>query len=200
PVSDYLTTPPVNLAYLAGSPVTLRFMYAFNNAWVSDRFSVVYRVSPDSAWNEIYKFPDPMTSRWDWKELALELPEGALKDGVQLAFYYTNGKQRGGGAAVDHVELFAGSASTLNPLSNLAMRLYPNPTDGQVTLEVLSEQPGRANVRIFNIAGQVVTDETHELSAGKWVRQLDLSQLPKGVYTLVIKGDGQSITEKITLR
>jgi hypothetical protein len=199
-VSDYLTTPRVNLAYLAGSTVTLRFRYAFNNAWVGDRLSIVYRVSPESEWMEFYKFPDPMTNRWDWKEVALELPEEALKDGVQLAFYYTNMKERGGGAAIDHVELFAGSASVLNPTSNLALRLYPNPTDGKVSLEVLSDQPGRAQIRIYNVAGQVVANETHDLPAGKWVRQLDLSRQPKGIYTLVIKGYGSEVTEKITLR
>ncbi|MDD2570431.1 MAG: T9SS type A sorting domain-containing protein [Bacteroidales bacterium] len=200
PVADYLISPSIDLGQYAGSTVTLRFRYAFYNSWVNDRFSIAYRTSPESDWVEFFKFDDPRNQGWEWKEQSLVLPQDVLKDDVELAFHYSNDKQLGGGAAIDHIELFPGSASVMNPINTMAMRVYPNPSDGKVTLEIQSENPGQAIMRIFNITGQSVANEMIELPTGKTAHSIDLSHLPKGVYTLIVKDIQGEVKEKITLR
>ena len=54
------------------------------------------------------------------------------------------------------------------------LRLWPNPTNGQCTIEVETD----SSVEVFNLKGQIVA--THSLEKG--VNQIDLSRLPDGLY------------------
>lgn len=62
----------------------------------------------------------------------------------------------------------------------LGIKIYPNPTRGQVTIE-LGELPS-ANIRVSDLYGRVVLPERVVLRAGN----LDLSSLPAGMYLLEV--------------
>jgi len=78
------------------------------------------------------------------------------------------------------------------------LRLYPNPSQGQVTMEWLGEFAGeRLQVRIMNQTGQMLRLE--ELRTNK-VRTFDFSDLPQGLYLIQVQGEGVNRTEKLMLR
>jgi len=78
------------------------------------------------------------------------------------------------------------SANRISDYSD-ALRLYPNPSEGLVNIEVSSLSTVR-NLLIYNEKGQ----EVKRLSLSSGNQQIDLSILPKGLYFLRLQ-EGESI-------
>ena len=70
--------------------------------------------------------------------------------------------------------------------SSIAAKVYPNPTQGEITLE----GEGINHVRIVNAYGQTVYNSKID---GEQVR-IDLSNMAKGIYMMHIEAnDGQAV-------
>lgn len=77
------------------------------------------------------------------------------------------------------------------------VKLYPNPTNGNVTLEVA--QGGTYTVEVVNMVGQSVHSEIINVNGGEKINR-DFSSLVKGIYLVNIKGEGSSNTMKLTIK
>ncbi len=87
--------------------------------------------------------------------------------------------------------------ATHNTEDNL--RLYPNPSNGAFTLEIVNTQVAEMQISIVTLTGQVVHSEILR-STGTTLRTvIDLSSLPKGSYILVISNDFSEILRQIIL-
>ncbi|MEQ8908193.1 MAG: CUB domain-containing protein [Vicingaceae bacterium] len=76
--------------------------------------------------------------------------------------------------------------------------IFPNPTKGQLTLEVSQEfANSNLNYQLFNNLGAVVLKEASKISNEEYV--FDLSGLPAGFYYLSITLDDKRITKKVSL-
>jgi len=75
--------------------------------------------------------------------------------------------------------------------TDVAVKVYPNPTKGEVTLE----GEDLCHVRIVNAYGQTVYNANAE---GQQVR-IDLSQMAKGVYLMHIEAQGGQTVKKIVV-
>lgn len=65
--------------------------------------------------------------------------------------------------------------------------VYPNPVSAKLNLELLSNQEGNAaRVLLRNILGGTVRDLDFDLNIGVNVREIDLNNLPPGLYTIQI--------------
>ena len=70
-------------------------------------------------------------------------------------------------------------------LDVIGMSLYPNPTTGEVTLSMNSAY-GLVTIDLYNSIGQLV--QTKSVTAnGKLHTTLNLTQLPDGIYEVVVK-------------
>jgi hypothetical protein len=49
----------------------------------------------------------------------------------------------------------------------------------------------------MNVLGEVVYQENEQASAGAYVKQINVEQLPKGVYLLQLYAGNQTITPKL---
>ena len=78
-------------------------------------------------------------------------------------------------------------------MSNLS--LYPNPTTGNITIE-LGEVKQDLKITITNSIGQVILSYNY---ASTDLINLDLNY-PKGLYFLRLEGGGEVITQKIVIR
>ena len=67
--------------------------------------------------------------------------------------------------------------------------LYPNPTTGSFTLELVEE----SNISIYNMLGQQIM----QLGKVSGVRHLDLGNAPKGMYFIQIQSGSQTEVKKI---
>ena len=82
----------------------------------------------------------------------------------------------------------------------LHLRLYPNPNDGQFTIELQDKQNRLVELRIYNTLGAQVF--SRQLQSSSYTREtLDLRNLSKGVYYLQLRSDkGLLQSEKVVIR
>lgn len=83
--------------------------------------------------------------------------------------------------------------SIKNVLSNAGFELYPNPTNGPITLKGNSVNGKELSVYFYNSLGQQIASETIKINNGSFIKQFDWSAFAKGVYEIKIITDGKSI-------
>lgn len=66
------------------------------------------------------------------------------------------------------------------------LNIYPNPTDGLLTLQTISKHFFRARVEIYDLNGRQLMRKVLEIGAGSNLSQLDVSELPSGTYMMVL--------------
>ncbi len=66
----------------------------------------------------------------------------------------------------------------------LAVEVYPNPSDGAVTLRVRTSVSGQGQIELLDLTGRVVQERTVELEAGDNTLPLDLNGQATGLYIL----------------
>ena len=76
--------------------------------------------------------------------------------------------------------------------------IYPNPTNGAISISSEDVQFGSSEVQVFSTMGQLVLSKK-EVFLGNTPTEIDLSALPKGVYTLVIAGEGAMSQNQIVV-
>ncbi len=85
-----------------------------------------------------------------------------------------------------------------NTLKIEGMDAYPNPTYGDVTLKFKAEAKP-TTVRIVDVQGRLIFNETLNNFDGNYYRELDVSNGTTGVLTITILQDGKVFTKNIVL-
>ncbi|MCX6227535.1 MAG: T9SS type A sorting domain-containing protein [Bacteroidia bacterium] len=98
--------------------------------------------------------------------------------------------------ARENLEMILGSGTDLNPVGT-DIKLYPNPSDGKIVIST-SNLPGNLIIIVFNQTGEKVFSSQLTGSANS-SRNLDLSHLVDGVYTVLIVSDNLVFTDKIVI-
>jgi hypothetical protein len=78
------------------------------------------------------------------------------------------------------------------------IRIYPNPTNGQLTIELNNNFAPNTQVLIYDICGKLVLSET--LSSAQNTHTLTLGHLPSGVYMLHLRNNGLNLVQKVVVR
>ncbi len=90
------------------------------------------------------------------------------------------------------------STATIDPIEQLAVRLFPNPTEGQVQLQLASEQSEEAELVITALDGRVL--EQRVLGNTNAFYDLDLSKYNSGIYLLHIQTERTRVVRKVVLQ
>jgi hypothetical protein len=87
---------------------------------------------------------------------------------------------------------------TYNPQKNYSLTVYPNPTDGNITLFIPEFKEGESlEVQVYSLIGKIL--ESHPIFQG--INILKLENLAAGVYYLAIPTNkGLILSEKIVLK
>ena len=80
-------------------------------------------------------------------------------------------------------------------LQSASFNVYPNPSNGQLTLEV--QGMDLEDMNVYDAAGKLVYDQLPESGNGIYV--IDLSKLSQGVYSLEIISAGKTFRERVIL-
>ncbi|MDX2046199.1 MAG: PQQ-dependent sugar dehydrogenase [Chitinophagaceae bacterium] len=75
--------------------------------------------------------------------------------------------------------------------------MYPNPASDNVNLAIETDATGRTSVTVFDLNGRPVHREEFVKNTASYLKQLDVSRLPKGSYLVVVQVD---IQEKVVKR
>jgi PKD repeat protein len=78
---------------------------------------------------------------------------------------------------------------------NVAM--YPNPTNGELTIKVEFFRSEMANIEIIDMIGKTVVEVENGTVSPGYIKTVDVSSLTGGVYFVRIKTDNQNIIKKL---
>lgn len=132
-----------------------------------------------------------------------QAPEAGSGD---LTFYAVgNGVNRNGATSGDGATLPVKLTLTENIVSSIAdlntvgigLQVAPNPVTDYLTLTIESQKEEVLTTKIINATGQVFHQQTIQLSVGKQIIPIDLSQLPAGIYFLQNNSKKVINTQKI---
>jgi hypothetical protein len=86
--------------------------------------------------------------------------------------------------------------------SNTQMMVYPNPSSGEVNVNVTTTNPVNesSNIRLVDALGRTVLTKLVEQVADEILETIDLSSLTNGQYFLVFQNASDIITKKIILQ
>ncbi|MCK4288742.1 MAG: T9SS type A sorting domain-containing protein, partial [Bacteroidales bacterium] len=73
-------------------------------------------------------------------------------------------------------------------INDLNIRVYPNPSTGNFTINLNSDKTTRLNIKIINPIGSLIYKESNIQVKGSYTNTLDLSNFPVGIYYLIIEG------------
>lgn len=81
-----------------------------------------------------------------------------------------------------------------------APKVFPNPTTGNVTIQINASTSGAAVVHVYNMVGSSVRILSQGLNVGENNINVEMENLPQGVYTAVVVVGNQRFTQKIVKR
>ncbi len=82
--------------------------------------------------------------------------------------------------------------------AGIGIEVYPNPSNGKFSLAITAAT-GKVDISLINTLGVTLYSETNVKVNGNLRKNLDLSSLPKGVYTLKVEGGNLSNTIKVVI-
>jgi hypothetical protein len=80
-----------------------------------------------------------------------------------------------------------------------SLKLYPNPTQGTLNMDLRLVKTSTIEVVILNLTGQVVHQETISPTDIQVGRSYDLSGLANGMYQFELRTESSSYSERITV-
>jgi extracellular elastinolytic metalloproteinase len=79
------------------------------------------------------------------------------------------------------------------------IRLYPNPTKGNLTLDIVNQAGKNADIYLYDLSGQLVIRESLVIGANDFRANLLLQNLGTGIYIINISIDGQSHVSRLLM-
>ena len=80
------------------------------------------------------------------------------------------------------------------------MDVYPNPTNDIFNVGFVSEEIQSISIRVLNIVGEVIYEESLDQFVGEYTKQISLGDYSKAIYFLEINNDKGTINKKIILQ
>lgn len=87
--------------------------------------------------------------------------------------------------------------NAVNPMT--AARVYPNPANGVLNIEVNAASNSDATMTVFNIMGQKVVEKNANLYTGINTTSINTNELSSGVYFVTVKANGFEKTMKFVV-
>ena len=89
------------------------------------------------------------------------------------------------------------SLTGIGMIEDAIIRVYPNPSNGDVQVKWPSAVTGQANVKLINALGEIVHNQQFSLNKG--VGKLNFASLAQGLYMLKIEFNNQTLTTRVLI-
>ena len=84
--------------------------------------------------------------------------------------------------------------------SNIALSVFPNPSQGMVKLNIEADLFNTAELKVIDIMGKVVYEQSNISVVGSLTTEIDLSGNSDGIYFITVSGDNKQVSKKIFLQ
>ena len=91
-----------------------------------------------------------------------------------------------------------GENNAVNPMTTT--RLYPNPANDMLNIEVSASQASEMSISIYNIMGQNVMNQSASIATGMNTCPVNISELNSGIYFCTISANGFNKTIKFIVK
>lgn len=90
----------------------------------------------------------------------------------------------------------------LNPIAaNANLSIYPNPVNDNVVISLATySATGIWNIKMYDMIGNLLVTDRIIVVSGTNQKNLNLSKLPSGIYTLILENQGNKIIRKVVKR
>ena len=85
-------------------------------------------------------------------------------------------------------------------INTSALNIYPNPTDGQITIEINSMLHGPAELKIINLLGEEVYHQSIPIIHNAYQQLLNISGYRKGIYFLILRTTERILNQKVVIQ
>jgi Secretion system C-terminal sorting domain len=82
--------------------------------------------------------------------------------------------------------------------NNSKIKIYPNPTAGEITVTFDSENQEGLNIQIIDLSGKVIFETKKSVEKGETVIPLDLPKMSSGIYNIIVESKSQKFTERFS--
>lgn len=97
----------------------------------------------------------------------------------------------------DAVNITVNNPQGIGVMAAFSLELSPNPCQGLLNLQTVTTEELNARIDIYDAGGDLVFRSQLEVMKGSGIRQLDIHELPSGVYLLKFQAGGISETRRI---
>ena len=87
----------------------------------------------------------------------------------------------------------------IGEINGVEVKLYPNPTKGQFTLEILSATNETLSISLISARGEQIANDENINVNRTFTKKFDISNLPQGTYLLEISKGTSRIVKKVIL-
>ncbi len=206
----YLNSPCFDFSALAQDP-TFAFQYLLNLNSFGSQFWIEVSTDHGDNWRRL--IADESASNWydDASEIAfvsntfawitasntLSLTAREREVRIRFVFEGAAGENEGQKLAIDDINILPNFSTSTNQLNLVNdFRLFPNPSNGLVKLELDLDKTAKVQYQIVDILGRPIF-ESAAIKGQAVERILDFKNQPKGMYFLRLSVDNQLVTKKI---
>ena len=136
----------------------------------------------------------------EWKELLIDLsPWVGQTIGLRFRGWTSCGEA--GDFAIDDVSLYDLTSDEDVISSNSSnLQVYPNPTDGEVTVKLNNASTSAYKLSISDLFGRQVYTKKIRSSSKMILQNVDLKSLPSGIYIVKLSNGSESHQAKLNIR
>jgi hypothetical protein len=205
---DELVMPALDLTTMVSPALTFQLAYARFSSSASDSLEIMASTDCGVTYSSLYKkggsalatIPAFRSNSYtpaatDWRLESVPLTSVASGNSVILKFKHTTGYENN--LYVDDVQV-SGLLGMRSDISGAGFKLYPNPTNGQVKLELGTSVAGSADILVSNALGQEILRKTVRASDGKTI-VLDLNGNAAGLYLIKVITPDVAFGQKVML-
>ena len=88
----------------------------------------------------------------------------------------------------------------IDELNNLSLSVFPNPSNGNITLVFGGFGQGSTRIRVLNLVGEVVHSELINIDGQSNRANMRINHLPSGLYFLQAESDKHTISKRINIQ
>lgn len=95
-----------------------------------------------------------------------------------------------------------GTNTSVQDMANgaAALKLYPNPAANRVTVSYHAAQSQLTQFEVYDLQGRLLKRDHAQLPVGDVQHQLDVAELPNGMYLIKVKGEAFHLDQKMVIR
>ena len=208
--SDELITPSYNISSVPNPVFQFAMAGAERGGEANDVLRVSFSTNCGQTWGSprLFDFADInsaglytsefiTTNPNQWRIYNISLSSFASQQNLRAKFEYVSGSgDRANHVYIDGINI--GSSLGLYSLKDeIGMSLYPNPAGDNVQLSFETTKAESVSIHVYNMLGmQVLKPLTTRVAAGSQLFNLNLEQLPAGLYSVSVDIDGQKAIKK----